>query len=294
MGNINAPNLRYLHIPESIILACFTTPLLPLRFLDVWENVFAMPASFFVDFLQKCPQLAHIHFALGRQFYIDGPSWPESRITIPLLRSLNFESFAGQNPMLLLRSLHLPALELLDFGEFLDHEGAVSNDPTFKRQLIWYFLPETSATLKTLILHGGCIPTGNNIVEPLLAIMRNVETLSFLNTEVKPSFLELLIPSDDDPHEAWVMPRLTSLTLFETDIEGDAIFRVIRSRALSDEEIRIIQADSKDGLIALSKNDPLHRKTLRHVQIRRCAVLEDAIFSELMAIRKTHSRVVRC
>jgi hypothetical protein len=275
------------------MLDCFTAPRFPLKYLDVWENVFSMSPAFFIAFLKKCPQIAHIHFALGRQFDVD-ESWPDDRITMSHLRYLNFESFAGTNPMFLLRSLHLPALETLHFNEFTD-VGAESPDHSFKRQLIWYFLPETSASLKTLVLHGGCIPIGNNIVEPLLIRMRNIETLSFLKTEVKPSFLELLIPPKDDPEQAWVMPHLNSIHLVETDIEGDALFRVIQSRALSDKEMEIIHAAAMNPLSAVLalKSNLLYRKTLREVRISRCAVLEDATFSAWLAVKETHSTVVR-
>ncbi|KAF8529573.1 hypothetical protein BU17DRAFT_79576 [Hysterangium stoloniferum] len=248
IGDLYTPNLRYLHLPESTALASFVAELLPIRFLDVWQNNPLTTALSVFGFLQRCPQLVFLHLGMGEDFsstaYMVSP---ETRITLSLLRHLVFQSYGGPNSTILLRLLDLPALRELELG---DLEGQISPDPFFKCELLWHLLPQISSTLIELTFHRSCLATGDHVIEPLLAGLTNMRTLSFIGLEMKQSFLELLIPVTDGAEQSCAMPHLYHLNLFEIDIEGDALIRLIKYRAPSDEELKLIEVNKDEFGIA--------------------------------------------
>lgn len=235
MGRVYAPKLVYLELAETHLLTSFmTTSVLPIQFLILAAAKFPVPSSTYLQFLACCPDLSSLWVFNEVPLLTTGEMWPETRLTLPRLRDLRFYADHTPDTMLLLRSIHIPSLLNLRFGQY-----DFSHHPSgFVLQVFWHFLTETASTLENITLSHESLPIGDNLAGPLLRNMANLKKIVIHDVQLKPDLLECLIPDQGKPLEQWPCPRLTSLTLENVDIEGDALPRLISARALSDKELR--------------------------------------------------------
>ncbi|KAF8532741.1 hypothetical protein JB92DRAFT_11079 [Gautieria morchelliformis] len=327
MGLVYAPKLQYLELPEAHFITSFmTTSYLPLQSLILGSSDFPAPSSTYLQFLACCPELSLLVISNRAPILDDGPMWPERRLTLPALIDLEFSADYTPDIMLLLRSLHIPALTHLRFGQFLfDHHPA-----GYVLQVLWHFLTETAATLKFIVLNHHSLPLGENLTGPLLRNMSNLNTLVIHDVYLKLDVLECLIPGPDTPVGEWPCPQLRLMRLESVDIEGDALPRLIQARSLPDEayvvspprsrSISIEKREQTDGDKGVDKVggvdeyednrrtvDQAERRvmlrrmvdavgwgygSLRTVAIYHCCILSEETMAALVEIERTYSDVV--
>lgn len=227
MGLVYTPKLQYLELAEATLVTSFmTTSFMPVQWLVLSASKYPVPYSTYLQFLTCCPNLSSLWFFSQGPFNGLVPMWPETRHTLPALHDLRF--FANHTPesMLFLRSLHLPSLLRLRFGQY----DTARHPADFVLQVFWHLFAETASTLEYVQLGHGSLPIGDNLAGPLLRNMTNLRTLVICEACLKPDVLECLIPEPGTPLEQWPCPRLAFLTLDSVDIEGDALPRLINAR----------------------------------------------------------------
>ncbi|GJJ11718.1 hypothetical protein Clacol_005955 [Clathrus columnatus] len=237
MGLIYSPNLRHLELGEAYLVECFmTTTFLPLYTLVLSSHRCLVPALIILHFISLCPHITALKLDIWNAYDTD-VGWPQDRITLHQLQDLWFYANSTNNTMYLLRSLHMPRLLRVVFGE------RYPQNSVFRRQLFSHILLETSLTLQYLSINRNSFPGGSNLIEPLLIRMDRLRTLSFTEVEVVPSVLDLLIPPEGRPPEEWPLPWLENLSFKRVDLPGDSLIKVITTRSIPDSMDHLLSED---------------------------------------------------
>ncbi|KAF8529560.1 hypothetical protein BU17DRAFT_79559 [Hysterangium stoloniferum] len=296
MGLIYTPRLRHLQLGEAALIQSFMMAIsLPLQTLSLAENTFALTSSFYLQFFALCPQLVSLRINISVSFEIDG-TWPRMRFTLPALRRLWFFASFTSNILLLIRSLDLPALTHLKFGDYNPVE------PNYKIPLLWHLLSESAPTLERLSLHRRCMPVGVWVAEPLLFRLVNIQTLTLSEFQIHMTMLEPLIPDPNTSPERWILPRLKILKFKRTDIEGNLLPNLIQARSFSDDKDQKLRIEFGQGTTAEEGcYDPRRPRVaphlpdwiLRTVEVHSCSFLDDETYTTMLQLSVTHRRVVR-
>ncbi|KAF8529559.1 hypothetical protein BU17DRAFT_79558 [Hysterangium stoloniferum] len=295
MGLVYTPRLRHLQLGEAALIQSFMMAIsLPLQTLSLTENIFALTSSFYLQFLALCPQLVSLRISIPLSFEIDG-TWPRLRFTLPALRRLWFFASFTSNVLLLIRSLDLPALTHLKFGDYNPVE------PNCKIPLLWHLLSESAPTLERLSLHSQCMPVGVWIAEPLLFRLVNLQILTLSEFQIHMTMLEPLIPDPNASPERWILPRLKILRFRRTDIEGNLLPNLIQARSFSDDQDQKLRIERSQGATAEEGWYDFRRPReaphlpdwiLRTVEVHSCSFLDDETYKTMLQLSVTHRRVV--
>ncbi|KAF8529558.1 hypothetical protein BU17DRAFT_79556 [Hysterangium stoloniferum] len=241
MGHVYTPCIQYMELAEAIMMNSFLTISLPyLQNLNLASSKFYVLVSTYYQFLATCPNLVSLRFTrssvMSPSDFESEP--PEHRLILPMVENFEFMQDHTPDTLFLVRSLQLPELKTLKFGQF----ERTRRNPGFIHEFFSQLIVESAETLQDLILLQGSILPEDTFYPPLIKTMRNLKTLVFDNVFLRNSVIEALMPDSEEAQDMWPCPKLRALTIDQLDIDGDRLVELLKIRTLSD---KVLKARSK-------------------------------------------------
>jgi hypothetical protein len=223
IGKVHAPKLDYLDLPEGHLLTSFMSPsLLPLRGLNIHAHTFSVSTATFLQFLARCPKLQVFHWfnETGDSAQTDGQF---QGVTLSYLKELKFSSIYTPNLTSFLRSLHVPALEILNFGGYLDVLHVLKLLPA-----------DSSLPLRHLTLTDVSFSQDDG--RELFKRLVNLHSLKIYDSYFPQQIFEALIPEPSMSVSTWPCPSLTHLMLSRVRISESDLTILIRAQTAPNTE----------------------------------------------------------
>jgi len=282
MGYIRADNLMYLAVYDSDILGNLVVPQTSYGSIRyIYFDCSLHSQSTYMDFLASCPNVHYLTIRDHGNRMLQDRSWPTIRYTLPKLTDLRILGEHTIDTVLFFRSLHMPSLQLVEFGHLPD-----CNEPTYTFQLFSQLLLEYTKSLEALTLDHNILPAGLQMVIPVLGKLDALRILVIQEVQLPRGILQALLPLNK-----WACPLLFSVTFKQVDFEDETLFDFIDARCLSDAEHQEAQQKIDLSKMFGCNNDP--RGRLTRVVLRRCSFADDLLLEGVFRLTRTHSRVVQ-